>query len=78
MEGLVGYGRRNFMVPVPSCSSFAELNNRLEASCRADLDRTLWGATKTKAELLEDDRAAMLPLPPVTFEARRVVLCQVG
>jgi transposase len=73
VEGLVGYSRRNFMVPVPEASSFAELNNRLEARCRADLDRTLWGATKTKAELLEDDRAAMLPLPPVTFEARRVV-----
>jgi DNA replication protein DnaC/transposase len=72
VEGLVGYSRRNFMVPVPEASSFAELNNRLEARCRADLDRTLWGATKTKAELLEDDRAAMLPLP-VTFEARRVV-----
>jgi len=29
VEGLVGYGRRNFLVPVPSFSSFAELNEHL-------------------------------------------------
>ncbi len=73
VESLVGYGRRNFMVPVPSCSSFAELNARLEASCRADLHRRVRGKTETKAALLEVDRAAMLPIPTPSFEARRVV-----
>jgi transposase len=73
VESLVGYGRRNFMVPVPSCSSFAELNARLEASCAADLDRRVRGKAVTKAELLEVDRAAMLPIPAASFEARRVV-----
>jgi hypothetical protein len=73
VESLVGYGRRNFMVPVPSCSSFAELNARLEDACRADLDRRVRGKPATKAELLEIDRAAMLPIPTGTFEARRVV-----
>ncbi|MDP9342657.1 MAG: IS21 family transposase, partial [Actinomycetota bacterium] len=43
---LVGYGRRNFMVPVPSCSSFVELNARLEASCRADLHRRVRGQAR--------------------------------
>jgi len=64
VESLVGYGRRNFMVPVPSCCSFAELNARLEVSCRADLHRRVRGKPMTKAELLEVDRAAMLPIPP--------------
>jgi transposase len=73
VESLVGYGRRNFMVPVPSCRSFAELNARLEASCAADLVRRVRGKAVTKAELLEVDRAAMLPIPAVSFEARRVV-----
>ena len=73
VEGLVGYGRRNFMVPVPSCSSFAELNARLEASCRADLSRRVRGKPVTKAELLEVDRVVMLPIPTPSFEARRVV-----
>jgi transposase len=73
VESLVGYGRRNFMVPVPVCSSFAELNASLEASCRADLNRRVRGKAATKAELLEVDRAAMLPIPTVSFEARRVI-----
>ncbi len=73
VESLVGYGRRNFMVPVPAFASFAELNASLQASCRADLDRRVRGKPVTKAELLELDRAAMLPLPASAFEARRVV-----
>jgi transposase len=73
VEGLVGYGRRNFMVPVPSFRDWAECNAYLEARCRADLHRVLRGKTNTKAELLEVDRAAMLPLPTASFEARRVV-----
>ncbi len=73
VEGLVGYSRRNFMVPVPSASSFAELNEHLEESCRSDLGRRVRGAARTKAELLVPDRAAMLPLPAETFEARRIV-----
>ena len=73
VESLVGYGRRNFMVPVPVCSSFAELNDRLEAACRADLDRRVRGKPGTKADLLVVDRAAMLPIPAAVFEARRVI-----
>ena len=71
VEGKVGYGRRNFMVPVPHAASLAELNERLRAQCLADLDRKIWGRVKTKSELLEADRAAMLPLPEA-FDARRI------
>lgn len=45
----------------------------LSARCRADLERTLWGKSKNKRELLELDRAAMLGLPSLSFEPRRVV-----
>ena len=72
VENLVGYGRRNFLVPVPSFASFAELNAHLEQRCVADLDRRLRGKRQTKAELLEEDQAAMLPLPAKAFEPRRV------
>ena len=33
VEGLVGYARRNFMVPIPRASSWEELNVHLEAAC---------------------------------------------
>ncbi len=73
VEGIVGYSRRNFMVPVPSARSFAELNEHLEARCRDDLSRRVRGGAGTKAELLLIDQAAMLRVPEVSFEARRVV-----
>jgi transposase len=72
VESLVGYGRRNFMVPVPSFASWGEFNAYLEGRCRADLQRRLWGKTQTKAELLVADRQAMLALPAESFEVRRI------
>jgi len=63
VENLVGYSRRNFLVPVPSFGSFTELNAHLQERCLADLQRRLRGNGQTKAELLEADRAARLPEP---------------
>ena len=37
VEGLVGYARRNFMVPVPAFDSFEALNAHLFACCRKRL-----------------------------------------
>jgi transposase len=73
VEGTVGYSRRNFMVPIPEAGSFEALNVYLEQRCREDLSRTLWGHTRTKAELLVEDQAAMLAIPELAFEARRIV-----
>jgi transposase len=72
VENLVGYGRRNFLVPVPSFSSFSELNVHLAERCLADLSRRTRGNAETKAERLEADRAAMLALPGTAFEPRRI------
>jgi transposase len=71
-ENLVGYGRRNYLVPVPRIDDFEQFNGSLVEACRQDLARQLRGKDGTKAELLEEDRRAMLPLPPRPFEARRV------
>jgi len=71
-ENLVGYGRRNYLVPVPRIDDFERFNEGLIEACRQDLARQLRGKDGTKAELLEEDRQAMLPLPPRPFEARRV------
>jgi transposase len=72
VENLVGYARRNFMVPLPRVSSIEELNIRLEDDCRQDLQRTLRGKDDTKAQLLEQEWEHFLSLPAETFEARRV------
>jgi hypothetical protein len=73
VETLVGYARRNFLVPVPALHGGLEgLNARLEADCRADLERRLRGKPAAKAELLAEERAAMLPVPAEAFTAARV------
>jgi transposase len=73
VETLVGFARRNFLVPVPVLRGGLEgLNARLEADCRADLARRLRGKPAAKAELLAEERAAMPPLPAEAFEAARV------
>jgi hypothetical protein len=73
VEGHVGYHRRNFLVPVPSFPSFAALNEYLTRRCEEDLDRVVAGETRTKRVRLIDDLAAMLPLPKVAFESRKIV-----
>jgi transposase len=69
VEGTVGYGRRNFLVPVPQVRDLDELNTELVSRCTEELGRTLRGKGATKATLLEEDRAAFLPLPAAPFDA---------
>lgn len=73
VENLVGYARRNFLVPVPAAAGFEELNAKLEADCRRELERTVAGeAAGTKAERLERERPSLLALPAEAFEVGRV------
>jgi len=65
VEGLVGYARRNFMVPVPVFETFAALNAHLADCCRKRLGERLRGHTETIGERLVRDLASLQqPLPP--------------
>ena len=68
VEGLVGYARRNFFVPIPHAESFDALNADLERKCRQRLGARLRGQTETIGERLERDRAALLPLPAAPYD----------
>jgi transposase len=78
VEGLVGYARRNFMVPVPRIGSWEELNAHLEQECRRRRERRLRGHTETIRERFERDRAALLPLPAAPYEACEKVTARVN
>jgi transposase len=69
VEGLVGYARRNFLVPVPVCASFAALNAQLERRCLERLDHRVRGHAATIGERLERDLAALQPRPAVPYDA---------
>jgi len=78
VEGLVGYARRSFMVPIPRVSSWEELNEHLEAESQQRRERRLRGHTETIGERFERDRAAMLPLPATPFEACEKITARVS
>ena len=65
VEGMVGYVRRNFLVPVPSYESFEALNAHLEEKCLERMDAHLRGHTETIGQRMERDLDALMPLPVV-------------
>ena len=69
VEGLVGYSRRNFMVPIPNFPSWETFNTWLEGQCRKRQDDKLRGPAETIGQRLQRDTAAMRPLPASPFEA---------
>ncbi len=72
VENLIGFARRNFLVPLPRVDSIQVLNRQLEEACRLDLQRTVRGQPGTKARLLSEEQAVFRSLPTEAFEARRV------
>ena len=64
VERLLDFARTNYLVPVPEVASLVELNAALLQRCQADLDRQLYGKSAPKAVLLEEERPALLPIPP--------------
>ncbi len=78
VEGIVGYSRRNFMVPIPCASSWDELNAQLAERCRVRRERRLRGHQETIGERFERDRAAMLPLPAAPYEACEKISARVS
>ncbi|MCB8985299.1 MAG: IS21 family transposase [Ardenticatenaceae bacterium] len=67
VEGRVGYGRRNWLVPVQEFPSWTALNDYLAEQCRLEWSRRLKGRGQTIGELLAAERAQFLPLPEQPF-----------
>ncbi len=69
VEGLIGFARRNFLVPIPRFESFEALNDHLEARCWERQAAQLRGHQETIATRMARDRAAFLPLPSAPYDA---------
>ena len=69
VEGLVGYARRNFLVPIPSFESFVALNAYLERRCLERMDAQRRGHMETIGQRMERDLEALLPLPSLPYDA---------
>lgn len=68
VEHGVGFGRRNFMVPIPEVASFEELNALLQAKCLADDARQVKGQAETIGEAWQREKAHLRPLPEREYE----------
>ena len=69
VEGLVGYARRNFLVPIPVFESFEALNAHLLECCRRRMADCLRGQDGTIGERLERDLAAFQTPLPAPYDA---------
>ena len=69
VEGLVGWARRNFMVPLPRFATWEDFNAWLEAQCRKRQADILRGHTETIGARLARDLEAMADLPAAPFDA---------
>jgi transposase len=69
VEGLVGFIRRNYLVPVPHAESFEALNERLLTDCRCRYGERLRGHAETIGERLARGLACFHDLPAVPYDA---------
>ena len=69
VEGVVGYGRRNFLVPAPRFDSFDELNAHLEQQCLKRQDDIVRGHSETIGERMMRDLDTLMVLPPTPYDA---------
>src|SRR5947207_29825 len=69
VEGLIGWIRRNLLVPVPRAASLAALNEQLLEGCRRRFGDRLRGHEETIGERLVQDLASFHDLPPAPYDA---------
>lgn len=74
VEGLVGYVRRNWLVPVRDFPSWEAFNHYLLERCRQDQKRKAQGKSETIETLLAREQPLLLPLPEHPFDCCRKLL----
>lgn len=67
VEGLVGYARRTYLVPIPEVGSFDELNLRLARETAAEERKHRARQTETVGERFAAERPLLAPLPVRPF-----------
>ena len=69
VEGMIGYVRRNLLVPAPRAASFDAVNAQLEEQCLRRQDDILRGHRESIGERMLRDLDALMDLPPVAYDA---------
>lgn len=67
VEGLIGFARRNYMVPVPEVASIEALNCKLLNQCKAYGSHKVAGREQTVEVLHEGEKEELLQMPEEVF-----------
>lgn len=78
VENLVGYIRRNTMVPIPRIASIEELNVILANRCRAYTAHKIKGHACSVGENYVIEKAALTPLPTYHYEIAKSIYTTVN
>jgi transposase len=63
VEGLAGFARRNYMVPVPEAANIDELNEKILKQCLAYGSHTMAGREQSVDTFYEQEKNSLLPQP---------------
>ena len=78
VEGLVGWARRNILVPVPRVESLQDLNESLLERCRKYETHQIQGKPDKVSAMYHLEKESLRPLPPYTFETAKCTSARVN
>jgi transposase len=79
VENLVGYARRNFMVPVPRVADIGELNLRLWNECLAyRQNHKVENRQHPVMYLYQEEQSLLSPIPVYRYDTSKTVMAKVG
>jgi transposase len=67
VEGLVGYARRNYLVPLPRVNNLDDLNEYLLRQCLSHSDHRVEGKEGYVEELFEKEKSHLISIPCAPF-----------
>ncbi|WP_353892771.1 IS21 family transposase [Proteinivorax hydrogeniformans] len=78
VENLVGYSRRNFLVPLPRVSSIEELNQKLLEDCLKYREKHhIKGRSNAVNVMYQEEKQFLNPIPPYRFDTSKTKIVSV-
>jgi len=77
VEGLIGFARSNFMVPIPQVETLDELNARVLMECMKYGSHRIHGKDGSVSELFEREKECLLAIPESLFQITVLVTAKV-
>lgn len=78
VEGLVGFSRRNFCVPIPRVESMDALNDGLQERCRSYLKHKVYGKETDVGTLYKKEQPLLYPLPGYRYDPAKRICAKVS